>query len=231
MSTYPWTKHYEDGVPATVEIPTFPLSQLLTDAAQKYPNQLAAHLLLKYLPLGLAIRSKMTYRQVDEASDRFAAGLQKLGVHKGDRVAIMLPNLPQSVVAFFGILKAGAIVVNTNPIYTPRELEHQLRDSGAETIILLSGFHDRLAQIRDKTSIKNLIVTDISDTLSWPFSLLVQKQTRASKMMQDLPAAKDIHYYRDLIRTAGTVARVASAPDDVALLQYTGGTTLSLIHI
>ena len=225
MSTYPWLKHYEAGVPETVEIPTFPLSQLLTDAAQKYPNQLAAQLLLKYLPLGLSIGSKMTYRQVDEASDRFAAGLQKLGVHKGDRVAIMLPNLPQSVVAFFGILKAGAIVVNTNPIYTPRELEHQLRDSGAETMILLSGFYDRLQQIRDKTSVKNLIVTDIPDTLSWPFSALVKKQVMASKMMQELPAADDIHYYRDLIRTQGAVARVASAPDDVALLQYTGGTT------
>ncbi len=225
MSTYPWLNHYEAGIPATLEIPTFPLSQLLTDAAKKYPNQIAAHLLLKYLPLGLAIRSKMTYQQADEASDRFAAGLQKLGVHKGDRVAIMLPNLPQSVVAFFGILKAGAIVVNTNPIYTPRELEHQLRDSGAETIILLSGFYDRLAQIRDKTSIKNLIVTDVPDTLGWPFNRLVEKQVRASKMMKDLPAAADIHSYQAMIRSEGTLARVATAPDDVALLQYTGGTT------
>lgn len=225
MTTYHWTAHYEEGVPAAVAIPTTPLSQIVSDAAQKTPHKTAVHLLLKYLPLGLAVRAKMTYRQVDEASDRFAAGLQKLGVRKGDRVAIMLPNLPQSVVAFFGILKAGAIVVNTNPIYTPRELEHQLHDSGAETIILLSGFYERLQQIRQRTAIKHIIVTDISDTLAWPFNKLTARQVRSSGLMKDLPAAPDRHSYQELIRTTSTLTRVQTAPDDVVLFQYTGGTT------
>ena len=225
MATYPWIKHYEGGVPATIEIPATPLSQILTDAARQYPDKTAVHLLLKYLPLGLAIRSKATYRQVDEASTRFAAGLQKLGVQKGDRVALMLPNLPQSVVAFFGILKAGAIVVNTNPIYTPRELEHQLHDSGAETIILLSGFYDRLQQIRTKTAIKQVIITDIPDTLKWPFKGLVEKQVRTSGTMKDIPNTPDIHRYAELVQTTTALTPVQTAPDDVALFQYTGGTT------
>lgn len=225
MSTYPWTAHYEEGMPATVAIPSTPLSQILSDAARKYANKTAVHLLLKYLPLGLAIRSKMSYQQVDEASDRFAAGLQKLGVGKGDRVAIMLPNLPQSVVAFFGILKLGAIVVNTNPIYTPRELEHQLHDSGAETIILLSGFVERLQQIRAKTTVKHVIVTDIPDTLRWPFKGLVEKQVRASGMMKATPTTPDFHRYMDLVNSTGSITQVTAQPDDVALFQYTGGTT------
>ncbi|MBX3010290.1 MAG: long-chain fatty acid--CoA ligase [Caldilineaceae bacterium] len=225
MATYPWTNHYEEGVPATIEIPTMPLSHVLSNAARQYPDQTATHLLLKYLPLGLAIRSKMTYRQVDEASTRFAVGLQKLGVRKGDRVAIMLPNLPQSVVVFFGILKAGGIVVNTNPIYTPRELEHQLQDSGAETIILLSGFYDRLQQIRAHTAIKHVIVTDIPDTLSWPFKSLAAKQLRASGLMKDLPTAPDLHPYHTIASTVGSLVPVTIEPEDVALFQYTGGTT------
>ena len=225
MSSYPWTAHYEAGVPATVEIPATPLSQILSDAANKYANKTAVHLLLKYLPLGLAIRAKMSYRQVEKASDRFAVGLQKLGVGKGDRVAIMLPNLPQSVVAFFGILKVGAIVVNTNPIYTPRELEHQLHDSGAETIILLSGFVERLQQIRAKTAVKHVIMTDIPDTLRWPFKSLVEKQVRASGMMKETPTTPDFHRYTDLVNSTGAIPRIAAQPDDVALFQYTGGTT------
>lgn len=225
MPTYPWTAHYEEGVPAELTIPELPLSQIITDAARQYPTKTAVHLLLKYLPLGLAIRAKLSYRQVDQASDRFAAGLQTLGVRKGDRVAIMLPNLPQSVVAFFGILKAGAIVVNTNPIYTPRELEHQLHDSGAETIILLSGFYDRLQQIRQRTAIKHVIVTEITDTLRWPFTQLAAKQLRSSGMMKDLPPAPELHRYVDLVHTTNTRTPVQTAPDDVALFQYTGGTT------
>lgn len=225
MPTYPWTAHYEEGVPAEITIPEMPLSQIIVEAARQYPNKTAVHLLLKYLPLGLAIRSKMTYRQVDQASDHFAAGLQKLGVRKGDRVAIMLPNLPQSVVAFFGILKAGAIVVNTNPIYTPRELEHQLHDSGAETIILLSGFYGRLQQVRQRTAVKHIICTDITDTLRWPFTLLAAKPLRSSGMMKDLPASPDLHRYTDLVHTASALAPVETVSADVALFQYTGGTT------
>src|SRR6266508_2470630 len=114
---YPWLAHYEPCVPATVTVPDLPLVELLRGAARTYAGQTALRMVLKYVRTGIAIQSKMSYRQLDQASDRFAAGLRNLGVRKGDRVALMLPNLPQSVVAYFGVLKAGGVVVNTNPTY------------------------------------------------------------------------------------------------------------------
>lgn len=226
MPAQPWFAHYEKGVPTSLPIVEAPLQQLLTDSAQRYPNNVALRFLLKYLPLGIKIQSTLTYRQLDEASDRFAAALQKLGVRKGDRVSIMLPNVPQQVISYFGILKAGAIVVNTNPTYTPREMQHQLSDSSAETIILLSGLYDRLAQIRETTSVKNVIITDIPGSLGWPFNRLVEKQVRASGIMRDVPPGPGLYDFYTLIQEAADKpSRAPLAPDDVALLQYSGGTT------
>jgi long-chain acyl-CoA synthetase len=131
-STYPWLSSYEQGVPATVEIPTMTLHQFLTDAARKYPSKTAVRMVLRYLPLGLAVQAKLTYRELDELSDRFAAALAAQGIKKGARVAIMLPNCPQQAVFYFGVLKAGAVVVNTNPTYPPHELEPLMKASGAE---------------------------------------------------------------------------------------------------
>src|SRR5262245_11134862 len=162
---HPWLAQYEQGVPATITLPDLSLVQLLRRAARMYAGQTAVRMVLKYLPAGLAIQSRMSYLEVDQASDHFAAGLQNLGVRKGDRVALMLPNLPQGVVAYLGVLKAGGVVVNTNPTYTPRELQHQLHDSGAETIVTLSGLYERVAQVCDATPIRNVILTDIPDTL------------------------------------------------------------------
>ncbi|MEZ4710499.1 MAG: long-chain fatty acid--CoA ligase [Caldilineaceae bacterium] len=225
MTDYPWLAKYEEGVPHSIEIAMRPLVQVLQDAAKKYANQVALHMVLKYLPLGLTIQSRMSFRELDQASDRFAAGLQKMGLAKGDRVSVMLPNLPQGVIAFFGILKAGGTVVNTNPIYTPRELKHQLQDSGAETIIMISGLYDRLQQIRAETAIKNVIITDIPDTLSFPFKQLVTKQVRTSGMMKDIAPAAGIHRFADLMNSTAPLTPVENAPDDVVLFQYTGGTT------
>ena len=185
MSSYPWFAHYEKGVPQTVEVPNISVHQLLVDSAKQYPSAVAVRMVLKYLPAGLAIQSKMTYRELNEAADRFAAALQKLGIRKGDRVALVLPNLPQQVIAYFGTLKAGATVVNTNPTYTARELRHQLEDSGAETVVLLSGLYERLAQVRQHTRIKNVIIADVPDSLHWPFKGLVEKQVRASGMLNN----------------------------------------------
>jgi long-chain acyl-CoA synthetase len=164
MNAKPWFAHYEQGVPQTVAIPEIPLPQLLVDAAQKYPNNIAIRMILKYLPLGLSIGSKMTYRELNDASDHFAAALQKLGVQKGDRVSLMLPNVPQYVIAYFGVMKAGAVVVNTNPTYTPRELRHQLEDSAAKVIVLMSGLYERLAQIREHTKVEQVIIADVPDS-------------------------------------------------------------------
>ena len=110
-STYPWLAKYEKGVPPTVTIPDVPVQQLLIDAAAKYPDKLGVRLVLKYLPLGIAVQAKMTYRELNRQSDQLAAALASLGVGKGSHVAIMLPNMPQEIIAYFGILKAGATIV------------------------------------------------------------------------------------------------------------------------
>jgi len=224
--THPWIAHYEEGVPVEVEIPDMPLYQLVTDSANNFPNNIAVRFVLKYLPLGLVIQSKMTYRELEEASNRFANALQSLGVKKGDRVAIMLPNMPQQVIGFFGALKAGAVVVNTNPTYTPRELRHQLADSGAETIVMMSGLYERLESIRDKTDIRNVIIADVPDSLGWLFGKMVEKTVRASGAMADVPDAPDVYNFYKLLK--GQSARAISvdiSPHDVMLFQYTGGTT------
>jgi long-chain acyl-CoA synthetase len=226
MAPQPWFAHYEAGVPTSVNIPEISLHQMFVDSAQKYPKQIAVHLVLKYLPLGVAIQSKLTYAELNEATDRCAVALQKLGVRKGDRVSLMLPNLPQQVIAYFGILKAGATVVNTNPTYTARELQHQLDDCGAETIILTSGLYERFAQIREHTRVKHVILTDIPESLSWPFKGMVEKQVRASKMMKDVPPGPDIYRLYDLLKQAsGKPTYVPINNDDIALFQYSGGTT------
>ncbi len=226
MSERPWFTHYEPKVPQTIEIPQIPLQQLLIESARTYPNQIAVRMVLKYLPLGLVIQSKLTYRELDALTDRFAAALQQLGVKKGDRVSLMLPNIPQQVIAYFGIVKAGATVVNTNPTYTPRELHHQLADSGATVIVMLSGLYERLAQIRDKTQIRQVIIADVPDTLGWPFKGLVAKQVRASGLMKALPSAADLHAFYALLNGAPAHPQpVQIDPDDVVLFQYSGGTT------
>jgi long-chain acyl-CoA synthetase len=198
-ATRPWIAHYEESVPVEVEIPDMPLYQLVTDSAKNFPNNIAVRFVVKYLRMGLVIQSKLTYRELDEATNRFANALQALGVKKGDRVAIMLPNMPQQVIGFFGALKAGAVVVNTNPTYTPRELHHQLADSGAETIVMMSGLYEHLEKIRDKTDIKNVIIADVPDSLGWLFGKMVEKKVRARGSMADVPEAPDIHNFYKLI--------------------------------
>lgn len=222
----PWFAHYDEGVPQEIDIPDIPLYRVLDDAAQKYPKNIATRMVLKYLPLGLAIQSKLTYRELDETANRFANALISLGLQHGDRVAVMLPNTPQTVIAFFGTLKAGGTVVNTNPIYTARELEHQLKDSGAETLVIMSGLYDTYAKIKDETNVKNVIVTDVSDSLSWPFKSMVEKTLRKAGQMKDVPEGSGIHHFYDLLKGQSTTApKVQPNPEDIALFQYTGGTT------
>ena len=227
MNTYPaWHEHYQPGVPRTIEIPDLPLYEVLRKSARLYPHHVALRLVLRYLPLGLRLGSTMTYAQLDQASDRFAAALHALGVRHHDRVAIMLPNILQQPIAFFGTLKAGAIVVNTNPTYTTRELHHQLQDSGAETIVTLTGLHSRVQEARVETSIQRVIVTDLVDSLPFYWRLLATSKVRASGLMADVPPAANLFDFYTLLRKHPAQAPTVSyAPDDVVLFQYTGGTT------
>lgn len=227
MSNVPiWVQQYEKGVPLTLDIPDIPLYQILSESRSRFPKKIAVRLILKYLAKGIKIEGTLTFAELDEASDRFAAALHGLGIRQHDRVAVMLPNLPQYVIAFYGIVKAGAILVNINPTYTPREVQYQLRDSGAETILTLTGLYSRVQESRNDTNLKHIILTDVVDSLPWYWRLLAAGQVRASGMMTKVPPAPDVYNFYELIRRhAPQPPTIAYSPDDVQILQYTGGTT------
>jgi acyl-CoA synthetase (AMP-forming)/AMP-acid ligase II len=162
----PWTKYYEEGVPKSIVYPSWSLPDLLDATAREFPDKRA----LTFFADPKLPPSHMTYGQLRDATLRFATALHELGVRKGDRVAVMLPNCPQFPVAFFGLLRLGAIAVNTNPLYVAREMKEQFHDSGAETVVLLNAFFPRLAEIRQETQIKRVIVVDdgsTDDTAAW----------------------------------------------------------------
>ncbi|RMF72098.1 MAG: long-chain fatty acid--CoA ligase, partial [Acidobacteria bacterium] len=156
--TAPWYRHYEEGVPHSIDYPDVSLADLLDQAAERTPDKIA----LRFYVNPSLPPATMTYAALREATRRFATALDGLGVKQNDRVAIMLPNSIQYVVAFYGALRLGAIVVNTNPLYVPREMKHQFSDSGAETVVLLNAFWPRLEEIWDDTPVKRAIVVDIA---------------------------------------------------------------------
>ena len=229
MSLYeqkPWVEKYESGVPEAIEYNGQLTHEMLDASAQTYANQVATRLLLSYLPLGITVQSTQTYSALKDSVDRFAFALRKIGLQQGDRVAIMLPNIPQQVISFFGALKAGCVVVNTNPTYTPRELGQLLEDSGAAAIVLLSGFYERVAPVREGADLKHVIVTDLPEPLGFPFNKLVEKKVRKAGMMVDVPDGPGIWRFDNLIQTsAPNPPSIDVSPDDVVLFQYTGGTT------
>lgn len=221
----PWLAHYEKDVPHTIDYPPIPLHQMLEDSARKYPDRPAAKLILRYLgPITLG--ATLNYRQLQGQVNRFAAALAALGVHKGDRVALMLPNLPQFVIGFYGALKAGAIVVNTNPTYTSREIEHQFSDAGAETVVLLSGFYSKLKEIQARTQVKRVIIADVPEYVPAPFNVLVKSNVKKHGLMVDVPEGEGIYHFRKLLdQHPEAPPKVTVTGDDTALFQYTGGTT------
>jgi long-chain acyl-CoA synthetase len=227
-ATKPWFAHYEKGVPQDVEIPNVPVQQLLSDAAAKYPNKTAVRMVLKYLPLGIAVQAKLRYSELERMANKFAAALAKLGVVKGTKVAVMLPNMPQHTVAYFGILKAGGIVVNVNPTYPAHELEPLMRTSGAEVIVTLSGLYERVLEIQPKTAIKSIILTDVPELVTKLLQRRVAETVKATGMMKDLGALKPGSYWmKNLLAEAPAQApAIAVDPkEDAAVFQFTGGTT------
>jgi len=217
MIKRPWLERYDKGVPHHIDYPNVPLYYFVEEAALKHPDQVA--MIIK--------DGKVTYRQFNELSDRMAAALAGLGVKKGDRVAILMANCPQFLISYFGILKAGGIVVACNPLYSPRELAHQLADCGAETIIVMSSLYGVVKQIQGETAIKNVVVTNIKEYfpphLKLLFTLLMEKKQghRAELVAGD-------HWFQELLSryTPADRPRVEINPaEDVAIFQYTGGTT------
>jgi long-chain acyl-CoA synthetase len=227
MEERPWFAKYEPRVPHNINFPNTTIPSFLEDSAKQYPSNIATNFVLKYLFGGkYTVGGKLSYQKLNELSDRFATALYQLGVRKGDRVAVMLPNSPQFVISFFGAMKIGAIVVNVNPTYTSRELKHQLNDSEAETIVLLNNFWPTLREVQEDTPIKRVVVAHIFDTLSFPSSLLVKSSQKRAPEWVDVPIQHNIFSFQQLLsKYSPTPPKIELDPDDVALFQYTGGTT------
>jgi long-chain acyl-CoA synthetase len=213
----PWLTSYEPHVPENLDYPQITMHAALEKTAHKCPDLTA--LIFK--------DAKMSFRDCNAAVDRFAAALQGLGVKKGDRVAVHLPNCPQFPISYYAVLRIGGIVVPCNPVYTAREMRHQLRDSGAEVIVTLSAMYPVVKQIRAETDLRHIIVAKIKTYfppfLSLLFTLLREKK---SGHRVDISGDANTHWFQDVL--AGAPARPQSVEvslDDVAVLMYTGGTT------
>jgi long-chain acyl-CoA synthetase len=214
-----WLKSYPPGIPADVDLGEFGSINDMTQASlTKYAERVA------FVQMGRSI----TFRQLDEMTRSFAAWLQKdAGLKKGDRLAIMLPNMLQYPIAIFGALRAGLVVVNTNPLYTPRELEHQLADSGSQAILILENFAHVLAGVIARTQVKRVLVTAVGDLLGFPKSWItnyVVRKVRKQVPPWSIPGAID---FRDALAAGSrqSLDPVKMEQSDLAFLQYTGGTT------
>ena len=220
-----WTSKYDPGVPVSLEpYPAVPLHAFLEQAAQHFPNQKA--IIFQPSHQGFA-SSSLTWKQVDELANHLAAALIDRGVKKGDRVAIFMPNIPQFIITYYAILKAGGVVVATNPLYSSREIEHQLNDCGAEIIVVMSLFYKTLKSVQPKTKLKKVIVTSIKDYMGPMIKLLfsLAKEKKDGHKVEAL--ADGDEWWNDVLAKYAAAPRpkVDVTPDDVALFQYTGGTT------
>ncbi|WP_019139582.1 long-chain fatty acid--CoA ligase [Noviherbaspirillum massiliense] len=213
-----WLKSYPKGVPAEIDYTQYrSLVHLLEDAFKKYATRNAYVCMDKYL----------TYGEVDDLSRKLGAWLQSKGLQKGARVAIMMPNVLQYPVAIAGVLRAGYTVVNVNPLYTPRELEHQLNDSGAEAIIILENFATTLEQVIGKTKVKHVVVASMGEMLGGVKGMIVNFVVRkVKKMVPAFSLPKAVPFKKALAEGASmTLKPDQCTQEDVAFLQYTGGTT------
>jgi long-chain acyl-CoA synthetase len=213
-----WLKNYPQGVPADIDYKRYEsLVQLLDEAFKKYGSRPAYGFMGKDL----------TYRDLDEHSAAVGAWLQSKGFGKGQRVAIMMPNVMQYPVALAGVLRAGCTVVNVNPLYTPRELEHQLKDSGAEAIFILENFATTLQQVYDKVPTKTVVICAMGDMLGFAKGLLVNFAVRNVKKMVPEYTVPNAVRWNEMLADGlrMTLKPVRVGHDDIAFLQYTGGTT------
>lgn len=218
MSERPWLAAYPEGVPADIDPGNYhSLVELMEQAFKTYAPRSAYSFMGK----------DMSFGDVDRQSQAFAAYLQSLGLQQGDRIAIMMPNVPQYPVAVAAILRAGYVVVNVNPLYTARELEHQLKDSGAKAIVIIENFANTLQQCMAKTAVQHVVLCAMGDELSTLKGFLVNYVVRNIKKMVpafDLPKAVR---YKDALRSGHSASfhKPSIGPNEIAVLQYTGGTT------
>lgn len=217
LTQKPWLKFYEMHVPEHLEYPQTVLPSVLEDTARERPDSTA--ILFK--------GRRLTYRELNEAVDRFSAALQQLGVNPGDRVAVHLPNCPQFVISYYAALRIGAIVVPCNPLYQLHEMKHQLCDSGAQVIITLSSLYPVVRSVRPETELRHVVVAKIKTyfppALNLLFTLLLEKK-KGHRV--NINGDANTHRFMDLLAGEGRVPeRVDVRPEDTAVLMYTGGTT------
>ena len=214
----PWLSQYPSSIPAEIDVSAYAnLAEMLEAALTKYADRVAFH----------CSGTDVTYRELDRLSTAFAVHLAKHGFKKGDRFALMMPNVLQYPIALMGCLRLGLTVVNCNPLYTPRELEHQLKDSGAKGILVIENFASVLVDVINRTDVKHVVVTGLGDRLSWwkgpGLNFLVR---HVAKLVPEFKFAAAIRFNAALAEGAGSeLKRDPLSRDDVAFLQYTGGTT------
>ncbi|RLG92438.1 MAG: long-chain fatty acid--CoA ligase [Candidatus Hecatellales archaeon] len=210
----PWFKFYPKDVPPKIDYPRIPLFGLLEEASEKYPENVAL----------IFEGFKITYRRLKELTDRFASALHSLGVRKGDVVALFLPNVPQFVIGYYGVLKAGGVVTALSPLYKEKEVEYQLKDSEAVMVIVLDLLYPTLKNVLGKTKVKKVIVTSISEYLPSAKKIL-------GKIFRKIPSLKvrkeeRVYFFREILAEyPPKPPKVEVKPEDLAILQYTGGTT------
>jgi len=218
MANFPWVKNYPDGIPAEIKLYEYnSIIELFETSCMKYGDRVA------FENMGV----QLTYKQVDTLSRDFAAYLQSIGLQKGDRIAIQMPNLLQFPIAFFGALRAGLIVVNTNPLYTPREMEHQFKDSGAKAIVIVANFAHNLEKILGNTSIQHVIVTELGDMLGAFKGMLVNFVVKNIKKMVPSYSLPKAFSFKSILKKGAlcSFTKPSISINDTAVLQYTGGTT------
>ncbi|MFK8078570.1 MAG: AMP-binding protein [Granulosicoccus sp.] len=215
----PWLKSYPESAPEEIDVDAYgSVVEIFNEACTKYADKPAFH----------NMGTTMSFAELDKQTKQFASWLQhEAGLKKGDRIAIMMPNLLQYPVAVFGAMRAGLIVVNTNPLYTDRELEHQLTDSGAKAIVVVEAFAHTLAEIIDKTDVQTVITTRFGDMLSFPKSFLVNLVIKYVKKMVPPFSLPGSHSFKDVLAKGATLPEAVAelSQSDIAFLQYTGGTT------
>lgn len=218
MSDKPWLANYDPGVPHTIEYPNAPLFHFLEETAHKYPDRACT----------IFKGAVVTYKEMNTITDSIAAALVDMGVKKGERVGIFMPNTPQFVMAYFGILKAGGVVVATNPLYTPAEIEHQANDSGIEVMFVMTNFYKTIKKAQPNTKIKKLIVTNLKESLPPVLRVLftLAREKKGGFRIEGGLAEGEI-WMKDMIAKYKGASHpdLGICPDDTALFQYSGGTT------
>lgn len=214
----PWLKNYPSGVPANIDADTFPSVMAMVDSFfERYKNSKAFSCMGK----------ELTYGQIDQYATQFGAYLHSRGLQPGDRIALMMPNLLQYPIALFGALRAGLVVVNTNPLYTPREMRHQFTDSGVKAIVIAENFAANLEKVLGDTNISTVILTSIGEMLNFPKGMIVNFVVRNLRNMVPKHNLANTVTFTDALKQGKKfqLPHFEASPDDTVVIQYTGGTT------